>query len=48
MPRCVWCGEELRFDPKKGYVHEDGNLYKQRIDPKTGKLVDDHCALPRW
>lgn len=40
---CVWCGEELIFDQKKGYVHKsDGKLYKQRPDGK-----DDHCALPK-
>ena len=39
---CVWCGERLHFDLKKGWVHQDGQLYKKRLDGS-----DDHCALPR-
>ena len=41
MMLCVWCKEELKFDPEKGWVHLDGQLYRQRLDGK-----DDHCALP--
>lgn len=60
---CHWCGRELKFDPKKGYVHPGGALYVQRCErcgkevdefpypdrcPECGgKLLDDHCALPR-
>lgn len=40
---CVWCEEELRFDPEKGWVHvSDGEIYKKRPDG-----TDDHCALPK-
>lgn len=39
--KCVWCGEELKFDKKKGWVHQDGEIYKQRPDGR-----DDHCVLP--
>jgi len=60
---CHWCGRELRFDSKRGYVHVNGTPYLQRCEkcgetfdihpypdkcPKCGgKLLDDHCALPR-
>ena len=27
---CAHCGEELRFEAGKGYVHQDGGLYAQR------------------
>ena len=27
--RCLWCGEPLRFIPGKGWVHQDGKLYKE-------------------
>ena len=40
-PNCVWCGEPLKLDPDKGWVHADGELYKKRPDGS-----DDHCALP--
>ena len=39
---CVWCGEELKFELGRGWVHMDGQLYKKRPDGK-----DDHCALPK-
>jgi hypothetical protein len=40
---CVWCGEALRFDSKKGWVHKsDGEMYKKNPDG-----TDNHCALPR-
>jgi DNA-directed RNA polymerase subunit RPC12/RpoP len=61
---CAWCGRELKFDRKRGYVHPGGALYIQRCErcgaevdafpyPERcpvcgGRLVDDHCALPRW
>lgn len=45
MVWCRWCGEELKFDPRKGYVHQDGSVYKQKILP-DGREVDDHCVLP--
>jgi hypothetical protein len=25
---CVWCGEEIRRDPKDGWVHQSGSMYK--------------------
>ncbi|MEM4188802.1 MAG: hypothetical protein QXN56_06650 [Candidatus Hadarchaeum sp.] len=43
--RCRWCEEELKFDPERGYVHQDGSIYKQKTLP-GGRTVDDHCALP--
>jgi hypothetical protein len=43
MFRCIRCGEPLRFDPKKGWVHHDGKIYKARLDGK-----DDHCVLPAY
>lgn len=46
-PRCVWCREPLRFQPGRGYVHQDGALYRTRLDP-DGVERDDHCALPDW
>jgi len=43
MTICVWCGQQLRFDSKKGWVHaDDGEIYKKRLDGS-----DDHCALPK-
>ena len=37
MTKCVWCGEPLRLDPQRGWVHaDDGQVYKE----------DGHCALP--
>ena len=44
--KCLYCGEELRFERGRGYVHQDGSLYKQRQDPRTGDMVDDHVATP--
>jgi hypothetical protein len=42
-PICGRCGEELIFDEKKGWVHQDGEVYKKRGDGK-----DDHCVLPQF
>lgn len=28
--RCMWCKEELRFVPGRGWVHLDGELYRSR------------------
>jgi len=39
--KCHWCGEPLKFNPKTGWVHMDGKMYKQRPDG-----TDDHCVLP--
>lgn len=25
--KCVWCGQPLRFDPKRGWVHPEGGGY---------------------
>jgi hypothetical protein len=48
---CVWCGEPLHYVSGLGWLHEDGQLSKQRIIKTErhpeGELVDDHCALPR-
>lgn len=46
-PRCVWCREPLRFVSGRGYVHQDGALYRTRLDA-DGVERDDHCALPNW
>lgn len=32
MKRCCHCGELLQFERGKGWLHEDGSLYKQRYD----------------
>lgn len=45
MTICHWCGEELRFIPGRGWVHQDGKTYKTYIGA-DGKERDDHCALP--
>lgn len=39
---CAWCGEELKFVNGKGWIHQDGSIYKQGVDGK-----DDHCVLPK-
>ena len=26
---CLWCHEELRFEPGRGFVHSEGGLYVQ-------------------
>ena len=37
MTKCVWCGEPLRLDLERGWVHaDDERVYKE----------DGHCALP--
>lgn len=28
--KCLWCGEELKFVRGKGWVHQDGKLYKTK------------------
>ena len=50
MPICKWCGEELRYEPRRGWLHQNGQMYIQKL-VKTdrhpeGELVDDHCAMP--
>jgi len=42
--RCLYCGEELKFVEGKGWVHQNGKLYKTKI--VNGQEVDDHCARP--
>jgi len=44
--KCLWCGEELLYMIGRGWLHPDGQLYKQKYDPESGRMVDDHCALP--
>jgi hypothetical protein len=39
---CVWCNEPLKFDKEKGWVHQDGEVYKGNPDG-----TDNHCALPK-
>ena len=37
MIKCIWCGQPLRLDLERGWVHaDDGQVYKE----------DGHCALP--
>lgn len=60
MARCHWCGEPLVFVRGKGWVHEDGQLYRGACfcrdrDPPHRSLRegcptwrDDHCALPEF
>jgi DNA-directed RNA polymerase subunit RPC12/RpoP len=36
---CHWCGRELKFDSKKGYVHSSGALYIQQCE-KCGETFD--------
>ena len=30
---CIWCNEALKWVQGKGYVHEDGELYRRRQAP---------------
>ena len=30
MIECLWCGEPLKFVLGKGWVHQDGQLYKTK------------------
>ena len=43
--KCRWCGETLRFERGRGWVHGDGKLVKTRLDP-DGIERDDHVAFP--
>jgi len=45
MTTCMWCEEELRFEPGRGWVHLNGQMYKTLI--VDGVERDDHCALPK-
>ena len=44
---CGRCGEPLRWDEKKGWVHLDGKGYRTKICIVKGKKIeyDDHCLL---
>ena len=42
--KCRWCGETLRFERGRGWVHLDGKLVRTRLDP-DGIERDDHVAL---
>jgi len=44
MTTCQWCKEPLRYEPGRGWVHLDGNVYVTKID-SDGVERDDHCAL---
>lgn len=44
MKICGRCREQLHFDNKKGWVHQDGSTHKTVI--KDGEKIDDHCVLP--
>lgn len=41
---CHWCKEQLIYDCSRGWVHQDGSIYKQVLE--NGELKDDHCVLP--
>lgn len=43
--KCLWCGEQLRYERGKGYLHLDGQLYKTFVG-EDGEVRDDHCARP--
>ena len=45
MKYCLWCAQELKFVPGKGWLHPDGQLYQTFVG-KDGKVRDDHCVLP--
>ena len=42
---CLWCAEELRYEVGKGWVHQDGSIYKTYVGA-DGVERDDHCVLP--
>jgi hypothetical protein len=41
---CLHCKEPLRYEAGRGWVHQDGLIYQQRLE--HGDYVDDHAALP--
>jgi len=50
MKVCLYCGEHLRLT-ERGWVHEDGSLYKQRelspeevdrFERRAGRPIKDH------
>lgn len=45
MTWCLWCAEELKYVPGKGWLHPNGELYKTFVGA-DGKVRDDHCAFP--
>lgn len=45
MRWCLWCAEELKYVPGKGWLHPDGELVVTYIGA-DGKVRDDHCAFP--
>lgn len=48
--RCNWCGEELKFERGRGWLHPNGELYKTRrayprICLECGKrLTNGYCS----
>ena len=52
MLTCLWCGESLKFELGRGWVHLDGELYRTKAifteRYPEGVIVDDHCALPNY
>lgn len=42
--KCLWCGERLKFVAGKGWLHQDGQVYKTFVGP-DGVQRDDHCAF---
>jgi len=45
MTWCLWCAQELKYVPGKGWLHPNGQLYETFIGA-DGKVRDDHCAFP--
>jgi len=41
---CVFCGDAVRWDDGKGWVHEDGEVFRFRPGP-DGARRQDHAAL---
>lgn len=42
--KCLWCGERLKFEVGRGWVHSDGQLFKTFVG-EDGETRDDHCAF---
>ena len=45
MKWCMWCGEELKMDSRRGWVHQDGSIYKP--DGHCVTLTDKSHAMLR-
>ncbi len=48
---CQWCGQPLRWEEGKGWVHPDGNMYvrrKQRVWYTPGLRTRDPEVARAW